>query len=362
MAAISAEPRWKCISCVVITFRRTMLLLAACLCFHATAQTAADSDGDGLSDALEQKLLEQFQPVFFIGTHDCSEIPAEFQRDNPRPVTMENNGTVYGQVFPTKDRSGAPAVEVHYYHLWRTDCGRHGHPLDAEHVSVLLHAAGSDPEAADWTAKYWYAAAHEDTVCDVSQIARSSTLHAEHHGATVWISPDKHASYLSATSCSAGCGADRCTQMKELKVSEVINLGEEKHPMNGSAFVASNAWPLAGKMRSSNFPATALARLDGLPSDDIVWYNTGRHPAQGIIAISSHTQEHIANAGAATGGALGTANENTAVGLGTAQDNTGSALGKSYRNVKHALGTSAKHVGEALRVTDKDDKKPQTEQ
>lgn len=315
-----------------------------------------DSDGDGLSDALEQKLLQQFQPTFFVGAQDCSQQPAEFQRNSAKPIAVGSNGTVYGQVFPAK--TGGGAVEVHFYHLWRTDCGRHGHPLDAEHVSVLLHPNGSDLETAEWTAAYWYAAAHEDTVCDVSQIARSSTLHAERHGATVWVSPDKHASYLSAASCTAGCGADHCSRMTKLTAGEVMNLGEDGRPMNGSSFIASGVWPLAAKMRSSNFPTAQLARLDALPGDDIVWYNTGKHPAQGIIAISSHTQEHIADAGAATSAALGTADDSTAAGLQTAQEHTGSALGKSYRSVKHALGTSAKHVGDALHVSDKDEKKP----
>ena len=334
--------------------------LAAISC--ARAQAPVDSDADGLSDALEQRLLMQFEPAFLIGANDCSVQPAEFRRDDPNPVASADNGTIYGQVFPAKTAAGTPAVEVHYYHLWRTDCGRHGHPLDAEHVSALLEAPEGDVETADWTAKYWYAAAHESTVCDVSQIARSSTLHAKRHGPTVWISPDKHASYLVQSSCEAGCGADHCSRMMPLKVAAVVNLGERSRPMNGSAFIASQAWPLAEKMRESNFPLVTLARLDKLPGDDVVWYNPGKHPAQGIIAISSHTQEHLANAGAATGGALGTADDSTAASLQTAQAHTGSALSKSYHSVKHALGTSAKHVGDALHVTDKDEKKPQPEQ
>ena len=39
---------------------------------------AVDSDGDGLSDALEQALLEQFRPQFMIGRGDCAKVPAEF--------------------------------------------------------------------------------------------------------------------------------------------------------------------------------------------------------------------------------------------------------------------------------------------
>ena len=53
-------------------------------------------------------------------------------------------------------------------------------------------------------------------MCDVSQIARASTLDAENHGATVWISPGKHASYFSPDLCHGGCGADRCENMIRL--------------------------------------------------------------------------------------------------------------------------------------------------
>ena len=117
-------------------------------------------------------------------------------------------------------------VELHYYHLWRQDCGEHGHPLDTEHVAVLIQASGAIEVEATWKALYWYAAAHEQTVCDVSQIARASTLRAEDKGAQVWISPGKHASYLDARLCQRGCGADVCEAMVPLQAGRVINLGE----------------------------------------------------------------------------------------------------------------------------------------
>ena len=65
--------------------------------------------------------------------------------------------------------------------------------------------------------------------------------------------------------------------MKALTRSNIINLGEPGHPMNGSVFIASTSWPLAGKMRNTNFPAVAIARLDSLPETDIAWFNSGRH-------------------------------------------------------------------------------------
>jgi hypothetical protein len=306
-----------------------------------------DTDQDGLSDALEQALLVQFAPTFFVGKNDCSNIPAEFAANIVKPTVEREDGTIYGQVFLSKSsKNDMPVAELHFYHLWRRDCGEHGHPLDAEHVAVLVKGSSGDLANARWEALYWYAAAHENTVCDVSQIARASTLGAVDHGTKVWVSPDKHASYLNETLCRRGCGADRCMAMVPLAAGKIINLGEPGKPMNGSAFIASTEWPLAGKMLSSNFPPEPIARLNRMPESDIAWFNAGRHPAQGIIAIS-----------ASTGGAIATSGDNTTAAISVAGDSTGNALQKSYRMTKHALGTSIRHVGRALHVTHQPDEK-----
>lgn len=329
------------------------------------AKLPADSDHDGLSDALEQKLLVQFVPAFMMAKQDCSVLPAEFKTDTAVPEVEAENGTVYGQAFPLKSaKNGAPDVELHYYHLWQKDCGRNGHPLDTEHVAVLIRPSEDHLDSAHWKAIYWYAAAHENTVCDVSQIARASTLHAEEGGATVWISPGKHASYLNRALCQKGCGADRCENMTSFVPAKVINLGEPGFPMNGSAFISSSAWPLESKMSNSNFPAPALARLNRLPQSDIAWFNPGRHPVQGIVATSSSTDQAIAISGAntatgigvaghSTGDALSDAGNATDVALSDATESTGNALQKSYKHVCHALGSTVRHVGDALHLTRK---------
>jgi hypothetical protein len=332
---------------------KSILTVSLALCaVAARAQTAApDSDHDGMSDRLEQSLLAQFTPQFFVGQQDCAGLPADFRPGLRVPTVDAEDGTIYGQVFPEEGRdfpetlSGDvnPIAEIHFYHLWDRDCGAHGHALDTEHVAVLVEASSHDLTTATWKALYWYAAAHEDTVCDVSQIARASTLHAEDHGARVWISPGKHASYFEETLCHGGCGADRCEAMVPLRVRRIVNLGEAAHPMNGSVFVASKAWPLAYKMTHTNFPTETVERLNALPEDDIALYNPGKHPAQGVIAVSYTTGEAIAGGG-----------EDTDQALSLAHDKTGNALDKSYRKTKHALGRSMRDVGKALGATGKD--------
>lgn len=321
------------------------VLLGAQFATAIPAQSTIDTDADGLSDALEQQLMLQFAPSFMMSPHDCAGVPAEFQAASPIPLVQEENGAIYGQVSPLKSNSGDhAAVEIHYFHLWGKDCGAHGHALDTEHVAVLVRPSGADLDSATWKAAYWYAAAHENTVCDVSQIARASTLGAEDHGAKVWISPGKHASYLSETLCHAGCGADRCEAMIPLQSASLINLGEPGRPMHGAAFVSSPQWPLQAKMASTNFPAEALARLDALPVSDVAWASPGRHPVQGVIANSS-----------AVGGAIAESGHNTTSAVSASGTSTGNALQKSLRNTGHALGKTARSVGRALGIKPEDE-------
>ena len=92
----------------------------------AQSPVARDTDRDGLSDELEQRLLVQFAPAFMVGAHDCSDVPAEFEPGMVTPTLKAEDGTVYGQVKPyggqvsrAKGSTEArPLVEIHYYHLW----------------------------------------------------------------------------------------------------------------------------------------------------------------------------------------------------------------------------------------------------
>jgi len=317
----------------------------------ATQSSHVDSDHDGLSDSLEQALLLQFAPRFMISRTDCSNVPAEFVPGLSSPEVESENNTIYGQVFPAKGFSPSkPLVEIHYYHLWKRDCGAHGHPLDAEHVSVLVRASNSDLASAKWEAVYWFAAAHQDTVCDVSQIARASTLKAVEHGATIWVSAGKHASFLNQELCHHGCGNDICEDMRPMSIGRIINLGELHEPMNGSFWVTSSRWPLAVKMSDTDFPPAPIARLNELPSTDIAWFNSGRHPAQGIIAVSSSTADALGSSGGNTVDAISVAGESTGSAISVAGDSTGNAVQRSYDDTIHALGRSAKHVGKFLHL------------
>ncbi|AFL86646.1 hypothetical protein Terro_0297 [Terriglobus roseus DSM 18391] len=321
-----------------------MRLLVLLLLFAASARSqSTDSDHDGLSDALENALLQQYAPHLQIAADDCSVRPARLTPGIAVPTVAQEDGTLYGQATPRHVADGSPdVIELHFYHLWRRDCGRMGHPLDAEHVAALLRLTDSSKpaEVKSWRAAYWYAAAHEDTVCDASHLARASTVDAETHGARVWISSGKHGSFLTESMCTHGCGGDRCGRMVDLASPPVVNLGELRAPMSGAVWSSSTQWPgpLSDKMLRSDFPPERTARVDRLLKTDIAWANPAKRPAQAAILGGNSAINGAVVGGDSTGRAISIAGEQSSNALGTAAQSTGHALGKSWHAVRKALG------------------------
>lgn len=309
-------------------------LLLACCALAAAQPPALDSDHDGLSDADEAALLARFAPRFFLSRDDCSLRPARFVPLRLTPTVAADDGTLYGQATPRPSHR----VELHYYDLWRTDCGQIGHPLDAEHVSVLVL---NDPSAPP-RALYWYAAAHEDTVCDASQIARASTLGAALSGPAVWISRGKHAAFFAPALCDRGCGGDACPAMTPLTAPAIVNLGEPGAPMNGASWVDAPQWPLGVKMRRTDFPAERTRRLDGLPATDIAWANPGKRPVQAAILGGDSALGGAATGLRATDTAFVLADAGASGALQRSSTGAGSALARAWRGTKKALGAAAR--------------------
>jgi hypothetical protein len=305
-----------------------------------------DSDHDGLGDAQETALLARYSPTFMISQDDCSVRPAQFIPNKKSPTVIEDDGTIYGQAFPRKNHGGE--VELHYYHLWRKDCGEMGHRLDAEHISALVKLG---MEADDSRALYWYAAAHEDTICDASQITRAKTIQAENHGAILWISEGKHASFLSEAVCTHGCGGDRCEHMVPLKTKQIINLGEMGAAMNGIVWLASSEWPLSDKLQRTDFTETRVARVQRLPGTAVAWANPSKRPAQAAILGANAGIGGAAIGARSTDTALVIADTNTTSALDQSTAKTGHGLKKSSRNVWKALKNSAEKTGRILTVT-----------
>ncbi|WP_263409241.1 hypothetical protein [Terriglobus tenax] len=317
------------------------------LVFACMPSLAQDTDHDGLSDVMEQSLLERFEPRFMVSSGDCGVRPASFVPDNKTPQVIASDGTIYGQAFiRSSDPMGGVVVELHYYDLWAVDCGRMGHPLDAEHVSVLVSASGLMMPASGWKASYWYAAAHEDTVCDASTAIRASVVGAEEKGATVWVSAGKHAAYLDEKTCRWGCGGDRCRSMHPLKVMRIVNLGELDAAMNGAVWATSNQWPLRDKF-ATDFSDEWMSRLMQLKRERPVQMNASYSGVKGGI--------YGANA-AVDGAEIGMTHTGSALTL--ADGKTEGALQKSADAVGHSLKKSKNAVGRFLRKPFKGESEP----
>lgn len=289
----------------------------------ALLASGADADRDGLDDAWEQQLLEHFAPRLILSKGECDQRPARFAPDEPAPRPLDRDGTLYAKVTPWTGEPGA-WVEIHYYHLWANDCGRMGHPLDVERVSVLLKGPALHTPPSEWRAVYWFAAGHEGTVCDASHGATAQFLEAETHGATVFVSLGKHASYLAQKRCKWGCGGDRCPPQKHaLEPPRLINVGEADHPLNGSLWINSPAWPMKQKLATDFHPAV-VARLAGRDKARI---NGGIVPLQSVVLGGEHTLRGLETAGQHTDKSLQKAAEATGASIKKSLKATGRFLG-----------------------------------
>lgn len=297
-----------------------------------------DTDRDGLSDEFEQALLEKFLPQLLISGQECAGMPSEFLADSQKPVGAEANGTLYGQVFrvePT-DLKGH-YIEAHFYHLWQRDCGRFGHALDTEYVSVLLQAEELDAPAAQWRAVYWFAAAHEGTLCDSSNGATAVALGAVDRGPDIWISKGKHASYLTQELCRrVGCGGDRCDEMSPIPRGRVVNLGEPGVPMNGATWITSGDWALSSKMKP-DFDDTDLSRFLELKENEVAILNGAPPPTKALLL-----------AGNKAIGALEATDEKAGMALDKAGDHATGAVDVGLRKTGKYFWRSLKAVGGAL--------------
>lgn len=271
-----------------------------------------DRDRDGIDDKLEKELLERFAPRFEISASECAGLPTEFQPGHD-PVVRSENGTVYGQVSPGP-RGG---IEIRYFHLWSRDCGKLPHALDAEHVSALLYPEGDPRKAKSWRAAYWYAGAHEDTLCDASRGARARFLDdASERGPQVYISRGKHASHLSLESCARGCGGDQClAPFTTLRPERIINFGEKDALLNGTEWLRSPAWAFEEKF-VTDFPAWFLDDLDR---------------SKGGLTAAAPMLMPAQTALGSTGSALGTGFRHTRGSLNKARRSVSSWLEKRLR-------------------------------
>jgi hypothetical protein len=262
--------------------------------------TGEDNDRDGLPDDFEQAILEKFRPTWKISATDCNVLPAEFLPGISTPTVKAKNGTIYGQVFVRGSSALGFFVEAHFYDLWEEDCGFiNSHPLDAEHVSVLVRAVDPSQPISEWHASQWYAGAHEDTTCDSSQFASAPIIDSEDKGATFWIARGKHGAFFSQQVCRVGgCGLDRCEGELVMLSPSPVNVGEPNAPLNGAVWTSSNRWPLLVKMRT-DFPtfSTFSSLSYSFPDRGGVTFSTTGSPVSIVTGYASVQSNDTSPAG-----------------------------------------------------------------
>jgi hypothetical protein len=198
-----------------------------------------------------------------------------------------------------------------------------------------------DEPAPAWKAKYWYAAAHEDTTCDASHGVQSRVIRAEDHGPTVWISAGKHASFLHQDLCRGGCGGDNCHEMRPAAISELVNLGETHAPMNGALWIHSTDWPLAEKMQT-DFPAPVLAKLEAASIPGFTPINNYPAPVKVFFHAGGDTVSSQVTAIRKTGAGLSATTDAVGMSIEKSSAGTGNGLKRAALAVWKALGGSAK--------------------
>ena len=244
-----------------------------------------------------------------VGVQDCSGIPTEFRPGVKKPEPETDDGTIYGQVFPSKAAGGAlPTAEIHYYHLWRRDCGA----MVMRWIPSMCRCSCARPAAISIPQHGRRCTGilqpTKTLFAMKSQIARASTPHAVNHGARIWIIPGKEASSGTGSLGLAGCGETN-VQHACLEPGKLINL--ERLAGREGDFHRLECLAASAQNCNTNFPAGPVARLNQLPDSDIAWFNAGRHPAQGVIAVSSSTQQALARSGQNTTSAISVAGDST---------------------------------------------------
>lgn len=307
------------------------ILVAACLLW-AGPSTAQDLDRDGLPDRLEQALLDRFSPTLVLSAGECDGQPATMQPWTADPQVADRSGTVYGHVALRSAGPGDVEVEIKFFHLWGRDCGRPSHALDLERVSALVHASRLDAPADEWEAAYWYAAAHEGTVCDASSGAAAEALRATGVGPYVYVSRGKHASYLNRGHCKWGCGSDLCDPGPPSPRGPVVNLGERDAPLNGATWLGSRRWHLVDKL-ATDFDPDRRARFDREPPSRVVALQVVRRPFQAPILGGDTGLDALILAGKAATLSLDTTADAAATAVEATAQAIGTAAGKTVRGI-----------------------------
>jgi hypothetical protein len=192
----------------------------------ADAGQGPDSDGDGLSDAVEADLAQRFLPNLSLHPQDTCPLGGIVYRARPHPMDSS-------------------LVLVFYDHLYERDCGIGSHTGDAESFSITVSLAKNAVTAVK-------AISHRGTTCEkITSCGTCGTLAACDLAPSgkprVYASRGKHGTYVQKSACSVfSLCPDDCAEGDQQGVP-LINLGEPSAHLVGdltdAGFITTaNGW------------------------------------------------------------------------------------------------------------------------
>lgn len=211
-----------------------------------------DLDGDGLDDASEARLAQDYLPVLGVHPQDGCPLGGIVYRARKHPLD------------PT-------LVFIVYVHLFERDCGLTSHVGDNEVFSVTLNPA--TPAPAGITALR--AISHQNTICQrvstCGTCGGNSACETDNGRPIVYFSKDKHGGYASLSACNTLTCLDQCVVGNRTGVP-LVNAGEPNAHLNedltDAGFItAANGWTEASVMHFNPWGAPDFAGAGNVADD-----------------------------------------------------------------------------------------------
>ena len=224
--------------------------------YLVTPSPFTDNDLDGLSDTMEQVLLQQFIPVFI-----------QFSDENcPGPSTGTSNPTdsnlVVCRVFPLLQQytasndvaliQNSPSslinekclhtglvwydnlIVIYGALLYGKDCGLNGHTADVEGFSISVKYVGSNDDISwrsdtnmnNWEGVTIQTISHAGTICQIVETFPYLSNSFPSGKDTILASPNKHGNYLTKSQCNNSfiCNPG-CNNTPSVKNIKIVNVG-----------------------------------------------------------------------------------------------------------------------------------------
>lgn len=217
-----------------------------------------DADGDGLDDALEAKIANEYLPFFSVHPSDKCSTHGFLYRIAPHPTEAQR-------------------VMVWIVALFEKDCGLNGHPGDDETFGVVIDPRLPAP-AGILAVR---AISHQNTPCQrlttcgscAGMTACSTGVRAGAKIPVVYASKDKHGTYSVIGTCSdLICELGGCALAPTPSSAPAVNAGEPSKPLvknlTTDAFInAGNGWKEPSLMNFDPWKAGDFGRAGDVSKD-----------------------------------------------------------------------------------------------